>query len=295
MLIGRRPIVAIPIAGSTVQGNKPVRIFWQSFVDASANAPYMARLAEYLNEIAAPGTTVHVEGISPPDREFGRLSEFRCAIQAVDNGLAAEERGFDACVIGHFQDPGLYELRSALEIPAIGVGESTLLAASQLGRRLGLVTLDVAFEVWHYEQADRYGLGGRVVHVTGMGCKPEDFAAAFAGDQAAHARMLEDFTACALPLVERGADVVVPAGVLPGLLIGREFGFKVAHAPVVNCAAVALKSAEMWGQLKRLNGLEPSRGPSFKRASPQARDDFRALLARNEASAASRKRNSGEE
>jgi allantoin racemase len=153
----------------------------------------------------------------------------------------------------------------------------------------------VAFEVWHYEQADRYGLGGRVVHVTGMGCKPEDFAAAFAGDQAAHARMLEDFTACALPLVERGADVVVPAGVLPGLLIGREFGFKVAHAPVVNCAAVALKSAEMWGQLKRLNGLEPSRGPSFKRASAQARDDFRALLARNEASAVSRKRNSGEE
>lgn len=74
MLIGGRPIVAIPIAGSTVQGNKPVRIFWQSFVDASANAPYMARLAEYLNEIAAPGTTVHVEGISPPDREFGRLS-----------------------------------------------------------------------------------------------------------------------------------------------------------------------------------------------------------------------------
>jgi hypothetical protein len=58
---------------------------------------------------------------------------------------------------------------------------------------------------------------------------------------------------------------------------------------------VALKSAEMWGQLKRLNGLEPSRGPSFKRASAQARDDFRALLARNEASAVSRMRNSGEE
>ena len=48
-----------------------MRIFWQSFVDASVNAPYMASLSQYLNEIAAPGTTVHVEGISPPDREFG--------------------------------------------------------------------------------------------------------------------------------------------------------------------------------------------------------------------------------
>jgi Asp/Glu/hydantoin racemase len=276
MLIGGRPIVAIAIAGSTVQGNKPVRIFWQSFVDASANAPYMARLAEYLNEIAAPGTTVHVEGISPPDREFGRLSEFRCAIQAVDNGLAAEERGFDACVMGHFQDPGLYELRSALEIPAIGVGESTLLAASQLGRRLGLVTLDVAFEVWHYEQADRYGLGGRVVHVTGMGCKPEDFAAAFAGDQAAHARMLEDFTACALPLVERGADVVVPAGVLPGLLIGREFGFKVAHACRELCRRGAEKRRDVGpAQAAQWPGAEPrselqAREPPGARRLPRA-------------------------
>jgi Asp/Glu/hydantoin racemase len=258
-----------------------MRIFWQSFVDASANAPYMAGLSEYLNQIAAPGTTVHVEGISPPDREFGRLAELRCAVQAIDNGIEAEERGFDAYVMGHFQDPGLYELRSALDIPVIGVGESTLLAASQLGRRLGLVTLDPVFEIMHYEQAERYGLGDRVIHVTGLGCKPEDFTGAFAGDQAAHARMIGSFKACALPLVERGADVVIPAGVLPGLLIGREHGLKIGHAPVVNCAAIALKSAEMWVQLRELNGVEPSRGPSFRRASAVARSDFRALLARN--------------
>ena len=132
-----------------------MRIFWQSFVDQATSAPYMARLAAYLNEIAAPGTSVHVEGITPADRDFGRLSEFRCSIQAIDNGLAAQESGFDAYVMGHFQDPGLYELRSALTIPVVGTGEATLLAASQLGRRLGLVTLDSAFEVWHYEQADR--------------------------------------------------------------------------------------------------------------------------------------------
>lgn len=257
-----------------------MRIFWQSFVDASVNAPYMARLSEYLNSIAASGTTVHVEGMSPPDREFGRLAELRCAVRAIDNGIAAEEQGFDAFVMGHFQDPGLYELRATLDIPVIGAGEATLLAASQLGRRLGLVTLDPVFEVWHYEQVERYGLRDRLVHVTGLGCKPEDFADAFAGDQAAHDRMIKDFIACAWPLIERGADVVIPAGVLPGLLIGRERGLKIGHAPVVNCAAVALKSAEMWVQLRRLNGTEPSRGPSFSRASSTARNDFRALLAR---------------
>jgi Asp/Glu/hydantoin racemase len=260
-----------------------VRIFWQSFVDQATSAPYMAQLAAYLNEIAAPGTSVHVEGITPSDRDFGRLSELRCAMQAIDNGLAAQESGFDAYVMGHFQDPGLYELRSALTIPVIGTGEATMLAALQLGRRLGLVTLDTAFEVWHYEQADRYGLSDRVVHITGMGCRPEDFSAAFAGDADAKARMLTDFTACAQPLLERGADVIIPAGVLPGLLIAGEHGFKVGHAPVVNCAAVALKNAEMWVQLRRLNGTEPSRGPSFALANDRARQDFRAALARTRA------------
>ena len=45
-------------------------------------------------------------------------------------------------------------------------------AFGELGRRLGLVTLDSAFEVWHYEQADRYGIGSRIVKVVciGVGC-----------------------------------------------------------------------------------------------------------------------------
>ena len=259
-----------------------MRIWWQSFVDAAQNAPYLARLATYLNAIAAPGTSVHVQALSPPDRDFGRLSELRCAIRAIDNGIAAEQDGFDCFVMGHFQDPGLYELRSALRIPVVGTGEATLLAASQLGRRLGLVTLDAVFEVLHLEQAERYGLGGRVSHIVGMGCRPEDFASAFAGDAAAKARMLSDFAACARPLVESGCDVVVPAGVLPGMLFGGEHGFTVLHAPVVNCAAIALKSAEMWVQLRRLDGTEPSRGPSFALANDRARHDYRAALRSSE-------------
>ena len=257
-----------------------MKIFWQSFVDTDQNAPYLLKLSQYLNSIAAPGTTVHVHGTTPPDRDFGRLSELRCALNAIDNGLNAERAGFDAFVMGHFQDPGLYELRSAVRIPVVGAGESTLLAASQLGRRLGLVTLDAVFEVWHLEQAEKCGLGDRIARVTALGCKPEDFAAAFNGDADAKARMLSDFEDCARPLVQSGADVIVPAGVLPGLLIGGEMGLQVEGAPVINCAAVALKSAEMWIQLSRLNGIEPSRRSSFTLAPERARDDFQALLNR---------------
>ncbi len=255
-----------------------MHIFWQSFVDAKTAGAYLDRLQSYLNEIAAPGTQVRVFGMTPPDRDFGRLSELRCGVQAVQAGLGAEKDGYDAFVMGHFQDPCLYDLRATLSIPVVGAGEATLLAASQLGRRIGLVTIDPAFEVIHREQADLYGLGTRVSHVAGMGLRPEDFNAAFAGDEDRRAALLDDFADHALPMVQAGADVIVPAGILPGLLIGGAPGYKVGAAPVVNCAAAALKSAEMWVQLRALSGLEPNRATSFVQPGAQAKEDFLALF-----------------
>jgi allantoin racemase len=256
-----------------------MRIWWQSFVDPKQNAPYLERLQEYLLEIAEPGTDVVVHGTTPPDRDFGRLTEFRCAALAIDNALEAAEQGFDGFVMGHFQDPGLYEARSAVRIPVVGLGETSLHWAAQLGRNIALISIDGVFERWHLEQADLYGLHGRVTHVTSMGAVVEDFAAAFAGDEGAYATMLASFTALAEPLVAGGADVVVPAGALPGLLLRRERGLTIGHAPVVNCVAVTLKAAEAWVRVHSLTGLEPSRGPSFALAPPGAIADFRQFVA----------------
>ena len=255
-----------------------MRVLWQSFVDTTENAPYFARLGAYLADIAAPGTTVDVKGISPPDRDFGRLTEFRCAIQAVDNAIDAARQGYDAYVMGHFQDPGLYEARAAVPIPVIGAGEAALHFAAQLGRRIGLVSIDDVFEVWHLEQAERYGLRERIAGIAGLGAVPTDFNAAFAGDDVAYQRMRAAFVDCAIPLVARGADVIVPAGLLPGLLLAREKGFCVGHAPVVNPAALALKTAELWVFLHQRDGIGASRGPSFALAPDRAVQDFQALV-----------------
>ncbi len=255
-----------------------MRIWWQSFVAPAQNAAYLERLAEYLDELAGPGTSIDVHGMTPPDRDFGRLTEFRCAALAIDNALEATEQGYDAFVLGHFQDPGLYEARSATRIPVVGLGESSLHVAAQLGRNIALISIDSVFEHWHREQADRYGLGGRVTHVSSLGALVEDFRAAFEGDDDAYRAMLERFVAAVEPLVACGADVVVPAGALPGLLLRRERGLTVGHAPVVNCVAAVLASAELWVKLRRSTGLEPSRGPSFALAPPGAVEDFRTFV-----------------
>lgn len=256
-----------------------MRIWWQSFVDPAQNAPYLERLSAYLEEIADDGTTVDVHGITPPDRDFGRLTEFRCAVLAIDNALESAEQGYDAFVMGHFQDPGLYEARSAVAIPVLGLGELALHWASLLGRQIALVSIDPVFDRWHREQADLYGVGGRVTHVAGLGLVVEDFAPAFAGDQDAYARLLVQFREVVAPLVEGGADVIVPAGALPSLLFAGEHGMAVGHAPVVNSVAVALKLTEAATRLAQLTGLGPSRGPAFALAPERAIADFRALVA----------------
>ncbi|HEY1370533.1 MAG TPA: aspartate/glutamate racemase family protein [Gaiellaceae bacterium] len=262
---------------SATAATRPTRIWWQSFVDPSQNEPYLRRLVEYLHEIAEPGTTVEVHGMSPPDRGFGRLTELRCSVIAVDNALRAEEEGYDAYAMGHFQDPGLYAARSAVRIPVVGLGEASLHWAAQLGRHIALVSIDPVFERWHAEQAELYGLRERVTEIVGMGAIVEDFAPAFAGDEQAYARLLARFRELVEPLVARGADVVIPAGALPALLLAREHGLELGGAPVVNAVAVTLKATEMAVRLARLTGLGPSRGPSFALAPEQAREDFRRL------------------
>ncbi len=261
-----------------------MRIWWQSFVDPEQNRSYLERLSSYLNEIADSGTEVVVTGMTPPDRWFGRLTEFRCAALAIDNALQAAEEGYDAYAMGHFQDPGLYEARSAVEIPVVGLGESSLHWAAQLGRHIALVTIDAVFERWHLEQADLYGLNSRITHVVGLGLSVEDFEPAFAGDADAYQSLRARLDELVRPPVDDGADVIVLAGGLPGLLFAREHGHSVGHAPVVNCVAVGLKQTEVAVKLRTLTGLGPSRGPAFSLAPDGAVDDFRKFVASGRAS-----------
>lgn len=256
-----------------------MRIFWQSFVDREIGADYLGRLSAYLGDIAAPGTEVVVEGMTPPDRDFGRLGEFRCAAQAIGQALTFEPGAYDAYVMGHFQDPGLYELRAILDIPVIGVGEAAILSGSTLGRRMGIITLAPEFEIYHHEQADRYGLGARLVKVATVHSRPQEFNASFAGNAAARASLMEKFRRAAGELTAAGADVILTGGVLPGLFVADMPGLTFGHAPVVNCASVALKSAEMWAQLHALDRLAPSRGPAFKTPEGDARTDFLGIFA----------------
>ena len=249
------------------------RIWYQSFVHPIEQAPYIDRLQAYLDKTAAAGMKFEVHGLDPPDRHFHPLSEFRCAAQTIRNALEAERAGYDAFVIGHFQEPGLLEIRGAIDIPVIGLGEASMLTALSMGGRLGLVTIDPAFIDWHERQVRMHCLDRRVVGVRAVHMDLPAFMRAFT-DEESYARVRTDFNEQVRPLIVAGAEVIIPAGGLPMLLFAREAPFIIDGALVLNGIAVAVKAAEMALSLKRLTGAAVSRRGTYAKASAACIEEY---------------------
>ena len=252
---------------------RPARLWYQSFVHPIEQAPYMGKLQGQLDAVAAPGIKFEVRGLDPPDHLFHPLTEFRCAAQTIRNALEAERAGYDAFVIGHFQEPGLLEIRGAVDIPVIGLGEATLLAALSMGRRLGLVTIDPVFVDWHERQMRAHGLEQRVAGVRALRMDLPGFMRAFT-DEAAYAKVRADFVEQVRLLVGAGAEVIIPAGGLPMLLFARECPFVVDGALILNGIAVVAKAAEMALALHRLTGAVVSRRGTYAKASAECVQEY---------------------
>ena len=252
------------------------RIWYQSFVHPVEQAPYIERLQALLDGVASPGVRFEVHGLDPPDHSFHPLTEFRCAAQVIRHALEAEKAGYDAFVIGHFQEPGLLEIRGSVDIPVIGLGEANLLAALSMGHRLGLVTIDPIFIPWHDRQVRMHGLGERVRRHHGAQDEP-------AGLHEGLHRREPPTQPCApsswprcKPLIDAGAEVIIPAGGLPMLLFARESPFVIDGAPVLNGIAVVAKAAEMALALKAITKVVVSRRSTYAKASPEAISEFLA-------------------
>jgi len=253
--------------------SRPSRIWYQSFVHPVEQAPYIERLQAFLGAAARSDARFEVHGLDPPDRHFHPLTEFRCAAQTIRNALEAERAGYDGFVIGHFQEPGLVQIRGAVDMPVVGLGEASLLAALSMGRRLGLVTIDPVFIDWHERQVIAHGFEQRVAGVRAIHADLAGFMRAFT-DEKSYGRIRAEFIEQVRPLVGAGAEVIIPAGGLPMLLFARECPFIIDGALVLNGIAVAAKAAEMALALRDLTGSVVSRRGTYAKASAACVEEY---------------------
>lgn len=250
-----------------------MKICYQSYVDYENGADYWDVLKPHLDKVSAAGTSVDIRGITPFDSYAHPLVEFRCAREMICNAVQAEREGYDAFVVGHFQDAGLYEARSVVDIPVIGLGEATMLWACQLGQRIGIVTINPRFIPWFHHQIGKYGLKDRVTSVHSMTFEPGQILGAYGDDDKA-AEVKRLFEEQGRPLVKNGIDVLIPGGGIPMLLFSNFRDHQIDGAPVLNGIPIAVKMAEMAVELKRLTGQGVSRSGDYTKAPDHIIEEF---------------------
>ena len=250
-----------------------MRIWYQSFTHEDESKAYLDRLRAHLRSVADRDTEIVVHTLYPSATNVHPITEMRLGVQVVKNAVQAQEEGYDAFAVGHFQDSGLMESKSVVDIPVLGLGETTMLHACTLARKTGLVTIHPVFIPWHEDQIAAYGLGSRMTGVRAMTTSPLDYVAALS-DRAVYEGIREQFVAQAQPFVDEGVDALIPAGGLPMLLLASEHGFNVGGAPVLNGINILVKQMEAAVKLKAIDGTAVSRRSNFARPSDSAMKDF---------------------
>jgi allantoin racemase len=250
-----------------------MRIWYQSFVDYEHGKTYWDRLGAHLKSTVDPGTEVDIRGITPHDSYAHPLVEMRCAREVICNAVRAEREGYDAFVIGHFQDAGLYEARSAVKIPVVSLGEGSMLYSCQLGQNIGVITINPRFIPWHQHQIIKYGLERRVTGVHAMQFEPGQILKAYDSQKLAD-EVAQLFHDQGKPLVARGCDVLIPGGGIPMLLFASIRDHVVEGAPVINGIPIVVKMAEMAVKLRRLSGLGVSRVSDYIQPPPEVLEEF---------------------
>ena len=250
-----------------------MKIWYQSYVDCENGAAYWDALDEHLKEVADPGTTLDIRGITPFDSYAHPLVEWRCGREMICNAVRAEREGYDAFIVGHFQDAGLYEARSVVDIPVIALGEASMLYACQLGQRSGIVTINPRFIPWFQHQIGKYGLRERVTGVHAMTFEPGQMLVAI-GSEEKLAEVQGLFEEQGQPLVEQGVDILIPGGGIPMLLFSKIQNHRVGEAPVINGIPIAVKMAEAAVKLRQLTGLGVSRVSDYVKAPDHVIEEF---------------------
>lgn len=250
-----------------------MRIWYQSYVDYEHGKVYWDRLRAHLKTVVDEGTEVEVHGITPHDSYAHPIVEMRCAREVICNAVRAEREGYDAFVVGHFQDAGLYEARSVVNIPVVGLGEATMLYSLQLGQRVGVVTINTRFIPWIRHQVVKYGLEQRVTGVHAMQFEPGQILKAYESEELAD-KVRALFDEQAKPLVAGGSEVLIPGGGIPMLLFSTLHQHTVDGAPVINGIPITVKMAELAVKLRRLSGLGTSRSGEFPLAPPEIIEEF---------------------
>ncbi len=240
-----------------------VNLFYQSMGVArrSESGLYAQTLSKILQNAAAPGTSITVRGLGPGKAiaDQYRFLELLDTQEILENGLRAEQEGYDAFLIGNVFEPGLHALREALNIPVLGLCECSIHLACLMGASFSIVNVNPKFTRRIVENIASTGLSSRLVSIDEMQVERGKVLDRAFEDEAVRTKVVDQFMAAARQGTARGAEVVIPAGGSVMAILAHAGVFAIDKAPVVNGLIALVKIAELAVQIKDLTGVFTSK------------------------------------
>lgn len=249
-----------------------MKIWHQSLTVLDDVSPYRSAIEHHMRSVARPGTEVVLHGMKPGtyrSRYPGQYVAYSYAqhfhtLQFLDAAVRAEREGYDAFIIATFPDIGLYEARSAVDIPVIGIGEASIHTACLLGDQFSIIGFVEPMLKRYEANVRRYGLRERMGPTFPVHVPFDDLLAAYEHP----GRLVAHFEEVAQRALDAGSDVLIPAdGPLNAVL--RKAGVtRIGDAPVLDTFGSAIKLAEAMVDLRTLSGVYVNRRPGFFYARP---------------------------
>jgi len=240
-----------------------VRIWHQSLTVLDQLPAYEQRMREHIRKVVRPDTEVVMHGMLPgtyPGNYPGDDISFRFlftmhSTQWAVHAMNAEAAGFDAFALCSLPDPLLTEIRTLVDIPVVGCGESCFHLATMYGQRFGMLVFIDRMAERYLQQIESHGLSRHCIGVQPVGFQFSDVLKAF--DQPGP--IIDRFRTAARQLIDAGADAIIPGEIPLNVLLASEGVSRVDDVPLIDSLAVTLKMAELMVDLKSSTGLSPSR------------------------------------
>jgi len=255
-----------------------MKIWYQSTLNFAHHPNYEKALAAHFKRVASPGTEVVLNGRKTAfgsdlggDDVFGSAIMYHTVVAPafVRSLLAAEKAGADAFVVASFSEPILTELRALANIPVISMTEACFMAAAMSAPKVGFVTLNKFVVTFIEKSVSLHKWKDRVsgIHLIEGEVSEAELDAKFP----APGPYLERLVNGARKSIAAGAQVVIPAEGVLGVMAAENGLREIDGVPVVDAIATPILFAELAVALKDRTGLAQSRA-AYRLPSAEARE-----------------------
>jgi allantoin racemase len=254
-----------------IMKEKLIRILWQSSTAIDGLPAYIKAIKRHADQVLYAGSSLEIRGVSrgSNDLQF-RSIDFMNNLQVFESGMRAESEGFDAVALGCFVDPVLDELREVVDIPVLGMAETGMHLACQIGRRFAVLTRTAAFSPkFHRELVLRYGLESRCSGHYAFDCAFEEVVEGLEGKSDAALGQLQEVATTA---VNDGAEVLLLGCGVLNLVAVRAGITELAGARLLDVSGALMKMAETMVSLRRTTGLSVNRCGYYEKPSAEQLD-----------------------